>query len=129
MRPFCSAPGKPSKRNRMAEELFEDDGTLACLHIPADRTNKRFACKEERQDNLIGKTFWLLDYFADVQTRFGSRHLYKAAFEKDAPDSACFKVFTGSSDCAYILEQLGEMQKFPRRVTLKKEGKNHYFFE
>lgn len=62
----------------MAEELFEDDGTLACLHIPADESNKRFACKAERQENLIGKTFWLLDFFPEVQTRFGSRYLYKA---------------------------------------------------
>lgn len=80
----------------MAEELFEDDGTLACLHIPADESNKRFACKAERQENLIGKTFWLLDFFPEVQTRFGSRYLYKAAYNKDAPDSECFKVFTGS---------------------------------
>ena len=36
----------------MAEELFEDDGTLACLHIPADESNKRFACKAERQENF-----------------------------------------------------------------------------
>lgn len=50
----------------MAEQLFEDDGTLACLHIPADESNKRFACKAERQENLIGKTFWLLDFLGYV---------------------------------------------------------------
>ena len=113
----------------MAEQLFEDDGTLACLHIPADESNKRFACKAECQENLIGKTFWLLDFFPEVQTRFGSRYLYKAAYDKDAPDSECFKVFTGSTDCGYILEKLKEMGKFPRKVTLKKEGKNHLYFE
>lgn len=40
----------------MEKELFEDDGSLACLHLPADRANKRFVCKEERQENLINKT-------------------------------------------------------------------------
>lgn len=108
---------------------IEDDGSLACLHIPADRENKRFSCREERQENLIGKTFWLQDFFADVQTRYGTRHIYKATFERDAPESEAFKVFTGASDCKYILERLGEMQKFPRKVTLKKEGKGHYYFE
>ena len=40
----------------MSAEIFEDDGTLACLHLPADAANKRFFCREERQENLIG---WL----------------------------------------------------------------------
>ena len=71
----------------MAEQLFEDDGTLACLHIPADAANKRFFCKEERQENLIGKTFWLQGFFADVQTRYGIRHIYKATYEKEDNDS------------------------------------------
>ena len=69
----------------MEKVNFEDDGSLACLHLPADRANKRFVCKEERQENLINKTFWLQDFFPDVQTRFGMRHLYKATYEKDDP--------------------------------------------
>lgn len=40
----------------MEKEIFEDDGSLSCLHLPADRANKRFVCKEERQENLINKT-------------------------------------------------------------------------
>lgn len=111
------------------EDIFEDDGSLACLHIPADKANKRFICKEERQENLIGKTFWLQGFFPDVQTRFGLRHLYKASYEREAPDSESFKVFTGAAACKYVLEQLEEMAKYPRRVTLRKEGKNNYFFE
>lgn len=111
------------------EDIFEDDGTLACLRIPADRANKRFLCREERQENLIGKTFWLQDFFPDVQTRYGIRHIYKASYEKDAPESEAFKVFTGATACKYILEKLQELEKYPRRVTLRKEGKNNYFFE
>lgn len=72
----------------MSAEIFEDDGTLACLHLPADAANKRFFCREERQENLIGKTFWLQGFFADVQTRYGIRHIYKATYEKEDNDSA-----------------------------------------
>lgn len=110
-------------------DLFEDDGTLACLRLPVDAANKRFYCREERQENLIGKTFWLQGYFPDVQTRFGTRHIYKATFERDDPDSEAFKVFTGAVSCKYVLEKLEEMGKYPRKVTLRKEGKNNYFFE
>ena len=85
----------------MEKEIFEDDGSLACLHLPADRANKRFVCKEERQENLINKTFWLQDFFPDVQTRFGMRHLYKATYEKDDPDGKAFKVFTGAAACKF----------------------------
>ena len=113
----------------MEKEIFEDDGSLACLHLPADRANKRFVCQAERQENLINKTFWLQDFFPDVQPRFGTRHLYKATYEKDDPDGKAFKVFTGAAACKYVLEKLAELGKFPRRVTLKKEGKNNYFFE
>lgn len=37
----------------MEKEIFEDDGSLACLHLPADRANKRFVCKEDLQSVLI----------------------------------------------------------------------------
>ena len=113
----------------MAEELFEDDGTLACLHIPADRANKRFQCMEEQQTNLVNKTFWVLDFFPDVQTKFGTRHLFKFKYNLEDPETEARKVFTGATDIIHILEKLGEMGKFPRKVTLRKEGRNHYFFE
>ena len=110
-------------------ELFEDDGTLACLRRPADRKNKRFSCPEEQQTNLINKTFWVLDFFPDVETRFGTRHLFKFKYNLEDAETEARKVFTGASDIKYILEKLGEMEKFPRKVTLRKEGKNHYYFE
>lgn len=111
----------------MAEDIIQDDGTLACLRIPADRAKKRFSCPEEQQTNLINKTFWVVDFFPDVETRFGTRHLFKLKFNKDDPETEARKVFTGATDIKYILEKLAEMEKFPRRVTLKKDGKNHYY--
>ena len=112
----------------MEKEIF-DDGTLACLNIPPDRENKRFNCKEERQENLENSTFWIFDFFPDVPTKNGPRHLYMAKREKDADDKDAFKVFTGSTACKYILEKLAEMGKFPRRVTLRRGKKNSFYFE
>ena len=113
----------------MEEGLFEDDGTLACLGITKNERDKRFTCKEEQQGNLINKTFFLIDYFADVTTQYGERYLYKLKFNLDDPESEARKVWTGSTDCQYILDKLGEMKKFPRKVTLRKEGRNHFYFE
>ena len=110
-------------------DIFEDDGTLACLHIPADRVNKRFQCPEEQQTNLVNKTFWVVDYFPEVTTKFGIRHLFKIKYNLDDAETEARKVFTGASDICFILDWLDENGKFPRKVTLRKEGRNHYFFE
>ena len=110
-------------------DIFEDDGTLACLHIPADRVNKRFQCPEEQQTNLVNKTFWVVDYFPEVTTKFGIRYLFKMKYNLEDSETEARKVFTGASDICFILDWLGENGKFPRKVTLRKEGRNHYFFE
>lgn len=112
------------------EKLFNDDGSLGCLHIPVDRTRKRFNCPEEQQSNLVNQTFWVMDYFDNVHSRYGDdKYLFKIKFDKDADESTARKVWTGSDDIKYILDTLRDINKFPRRVTLRKEGKNHYFFE
>ena len=36
--------------------------------------------------------------------------------------------FTGSSDILYVLKKIKEMNKFPRKVTLRGNG-NRYYFE
>ena len=110
-------------------EIFEDDGTLACLGITTDKKNKRFTCKEEQLNNLVGKTFWLIDFFSGIPTKYGERYIFKIKPERDSPESEARKVFTGSSDLQFVLDTLREMDKFPRKVTLKKDGRNHYFFE
>lgn len=113
----------------MAEEIIEDDGTLACLGLTKNERDKRFTCKEEQQGNLVNKTFWLLDYFSGVRTQYGERYIYKMKFNLEDDESAARKVWTGSTDCQFVLDKLGEMKKFPRKVTLRKEGRGHYFFE
>lgn len=108
---------------------IKDDGTLECLHLPADAGRKRFSCPPEQQRNLVGKTFWVLDYFADVRSRYSDdRYLFKLKFDLEDSESDARKVWTGSADIKYVLDKLRELGKFPRRVTLKSgEGGRLYF--
>lgn len=113
----------------MAEDLFQDDGSLACLGITKNERDKKFTCKEEQQTNLVNKTFWVLDYFAGVQSKFGERYIFKMKYNLEDEESEARKVWTGSSDIQFILDKIAELGKFPRRVTLRKDGRNHYYFE
>ncbi len=113
----------------MAEELFHDDGSLACLGITKNEKDKKFTCKEEQQSNLICKTFWVSDYCSEVKTQYGERYLFKFKYNLEDPETEARKVWTGASDICFILDKLRELDKFPRRVTLRRDGKNHYFFE
>lgn len=117
------------KNEKSMADIFEDDGTLACLGITKNEKDKKFTCKEEQQSNLVGKTFYVLDYFSGVSTKYGERYIFKIKFNLDDPETEARKVWTGSSDIQFILDKLREIDKFPRRVTLKKDGKNHYYFE
>lgn len=108
------------------KELFQDDGSLSCLNLPADAGRKRFSCPDAKLADLVGKTFWLIDYFSGVKSRFAEdRYIFKLKFNLEDSESQARKVCTSSPDIEYILEKLAEMGKFPRKVTLKKEGKNH----
>ena len=61
---------------------MEDDGSLACLKIPEDKSNKHFNCPETTQQKLINLSFWIMDYLDDVKTKFGSnRYLVKIKFK------------------------------------------------
>ncbi len=47
---------------------------------------------------------------------------------KDALESDTKKFFTGSTDILYVLKKIKELNKFPRKVTLRSNG-NRYYFE
>ena len=111
----------------MAE--ITDDGTLAFLGITKNDRDKRFTCKEEQQSNLVNKTFWVLDYFAGVKSQYGDRYIFKIKYNLEDEETAARKVWTGSSDIQFVLDKIGEMGKVPRKVTLRKDGRNHYYFE
>ena len=48
-----------------------DDGSLAFLKIPEDKSSRRFNCSEITQQKLINESFWVVDYIEDVKTKFG----------------------------------------------------------
>lgn len=110
-------------------DSIQDDGTLAFLGITRNERDKRFTCKEEQQSNLVNKTFWVMDYFPNVTSKYGERYIFKIKYNLEDEESAARKVWTGSTDIQFVLDKIGELGKFPRRVTLRKDGKNHYYFE
>ncbi|MCD8282393.1 MAG: hypothetical protein LUC22_03955 [Prevotella sp.] len=108
-------------------EQPQDDGGLAFLNIPRNKENKSYTCKQASQTDLLNTTFWVLD-FTLVKTRFSK--------DGDAPralmlvkkaDGELVKVFTGSQDIIYILQEIEKRDAFPRRVTLKGNGTRFWF--
>lgn len=116
------------------ENMIEDDGSLDFLKIPRDENNRSFNCDETTQSKIVNTTFWVVDFIEDVPTRFSKakgikgQTLVKIKPEKDSPDKDAKKFFTGSADILYVLKKIKEMNKFPRKVTLRGNG-NRYFFE
>lgn len=107
---------------------IEDDGSLEWLKIPADQTNRHFNCPETTQQKLTNLTFWVFDYIEGVKTKFGSdRVLVKIKMNRDDSDSQAKKFFTNSKEIKYVLEKIKEMNKFPRKVTLRASGTRYYF--
>lgn len=111
-----------------------DDGSLACLNIPRDENNRHFNCEEITQSKLVNLTFWVVDFIEEVPTRFSKakgtkgQTLVKIKMQKEHSESEARKFFTGSQDILYICQKLRELDKFPRRVTLRSSG-NRYWFE
>lgn len=117
----------------MDMEDCKDDGSLEFLKIPRDENNRSFNCDETTQSKLVNTTFWIVDFIEDVPTKFSKakgvkgQTLAKIKPERDSPDSAAKKFFTGSADILYVLQKVKEMNKFPRRVTLRGNGNRFYF--
>lgn len=106
----------------------EDDGSLAFLNIPRDENSRSFNCDETTQSKLVNTTFWVVDFIEEVPTRFSKakgvkgQTLVKIKPSKDSLESDAKKFFTGSSDILYVLKKIKEMNKFPRKVTLRGNG-------
>jgi hypothetical protein len=108
--------------------MLEDDGSLAFLNIPPDETFRRFNCSEITQQKLINRTFWVIDYFDNVKTKYGdNRFLVKIKFKIEDDDSEARKFFTNSQEIKYVLKKIREMSKFPRKVTMLASGTRYYF--
>lgn len=118
----------------MIMEGMEDDGSLAFLNIPRDENNRSFNCDETTQSKIVNTTFWVTDFIEEVPTRFSKakgvkgQTLVKIKPRRDSPETDAKKFFTGSADILYVLKKVKEMDKLPRRVTLRGNG-NRYWLE
>lgn len=106
----------------------EDDGSLAFLNLPTPEGQKKnFHCDKTTQQKLANKTFWILDYDKDVKTRYGNdKYLVYIKYNLNDSDEEARKFFTGSSEIKAKLDMIRELNKFPRRVTLRMEGNNYW---
>lgn len=115
-------------------EQQTDDGSLAFLNIPRDENNRSFNCDETSQSKLVNTEFWIIDFIEEVPTRFSKskgtkgQTLVKIKNRLEDPESDAKKFFTGSQDILYILKKVKELNKFPRKVTLRGSG-NRFWFE
>lgn len=105
---------------------------LSDLNIPKDENNAFFNCPQEKQSNLVNRTFLVCNYRENVDTRFSrqggnKKTLVFIKFHADDPESEGRKFFTGSKDILYTLHQLDERDAFPCQVTLKMDGQRFWF--
>ena len=94
----------------------EDDGSLAFLNIPRDENSRSFNCDETTQSKLVNTTFWVVDFIEEVPTRFSKA--------KGVKGQTLVKIKPSKDS----LKKIKEMNKFPRKVTLRGNG-NRYYFE
>ena len=104
---------------KMEEEKNKDDGSLSFLNIPRDKNTRHFNCPEITQQKLTNLTFWVIDYMDGVSTKFGKDRALVMIKKK---------FFTNSQEIKYVLGKIKEMDKFPRKVTMRASG-NRYYLE
>ena len=108
---------------------FKDDGSLACLGLGTDRDRKAFSCPVITQSELVGKTFYIVDAFTDIDLKGVTKCLYKMKFSLDESEESARKVWTGSQECMRILKVLLENDLLPRKVTLLAGKKGSFRFQ
>lgn len=104
-----------------------DDGSLECLNIQPDKDRKYFHCDEITQQKLLNKSFWVIDFIGNLNTRYGKERYLVFKFDLNNSDEDARKFFTNSSEIKYILDKIRELNKFPRKVTMCAEGTRYYF--
>ena len=115
------------------QQTAQDDGSLAFLNIPRDTNSRSLKGAEVKQSKIVNTSFWVFDFIEDVPTRFSKakgtsgQTLVQIRPDRNSPESEAQKFFTGSSDILYVLQKIKELNKFPRRVTMRSEGNRFYF--
>lgn len=98
------------EENKINQNQDGDDGTLSFLKLPPNKASRRFNCRETTQQQLTNKTFWVMDFIKDVDTKFGkNRYLVKIKEDKEDPEGKAEKFFTNSQDIKYVLAILDEI--------------------
>ena len=106
-----------------------DDGGLNFLNIPRDPSSRSFNCDVTTKQKLINTCFYVIDIIDGVKTKHGGdRMIVKIKRSLDDADSKAEKFFTNSSNIKYVLNKVKELDKFPRKVTMRVNG-NNYFLE
>jgi hypothetical protein len=108
-------------------EDMSDDGTLACLRIPKSDENKHFNCEEITQQKLINLTFYLIDFIDGIDTKYGKdRMIVFIKFNLNDAESMGKKFFTNSQEIKYVMKKIKEMNKLPRKATMRASGSRYY---
>ena len=89
-----------------------------------------FDCPVVHLSQLIGKTFYVLDYTVGAKTKFGEgRCVVKISGSPDDDPSLNRKFITNSRRIKYTLDMLRENKALPYRVILCYNGHQYYFDE
>lgn len=108
---------------------IKDNGSLASLRLPKPEGRKNFHCDKVTQQQLINKTFWIVDYDKNVKTKFGTdKYVVFMKYDLNDDETKAKKFFTGSAEIKQVLDMIKERNKFPRKVTMRMEG-NMYWIE
>lgn len=119
--------------NEINTQQPQDDGSLAFLKIPRDTNSRSLPGDEVKQSRIVNTSFWIFDFLEEVPTRFSKakgtagQTLVQIRPERDSPESASKKFFTGSSEILYVLKEIKKRNAFPRKVTLRADGNRYYF--
>lgn len=110
----------------------EDDGSLAFLKLPRDENDKLLLGDVTSQQKLVNTTFWIQDFIEGVSTKYSRMNgnnngqtIVQISSTRDGKEGVK-KFFTGSYSIISKLKQVKELGKFPRRVTLRSNGRSFY---
>ena len=106
-----------------------DDGSLACLGIDVTAETRFFNCATITQQKLTNTEFYVMDIIDNVSTKHGSdRMLVKIKRKLEDSEVDAMKFFTNSQEIKLVLQKVKDMNKLPRKVTMRAMG-NKYFLE
>lgn len=103
-----------------------DDGSLACLGIDVTAETRFFNCATITQQKLTNTEFFVIDVIEDVKTKHGDdRMLVKIKRKLEDTEMDSMKFFTNSQEIKLVLRKVKELEKLPRKVTMRAMGNKY----